>query len=409
MNNRVFLFTARYPYVGAENFLEDEIVFLSKVFKVVYVIPFLATDLGCREMPDNCILGGPIVKSRFDFIKQCKFSWKVFKSLILEFFGKQVYFSKKRFKVWLTAYVSSNIIINSPAIKKIGKDLEQTDVCYFYWGKWSNVLSVYWKGKAVFVSRFHGQWDLWEEEYDSYAPLRKIIANSLSAAVFISEKGEKYFHERYPECKTYVFRLGTKNIGRVRRSTDEWLRVLSCSTIYPLKRVDLILQSVAEVSKTRKIEWTHLGGGEDYGKIYEMANKMVSERLRVNMPGQMTYTDVLEYYKYNSFDIFVNLSTNEGIPVSIMEAISCDVPIVATNVGGTAEIVNEETGILVSENPKPQDVAQAIIKLENCREKYTPRKFWCQNYMADINYDRFASFLSALSANTEDNKIVLQN
>ena len=238
---------------------------------------------------------------------------------------------------------------------------------------------------------------MWEDEYDNYAPLRKDIANALDAAVFISGKGELYFQEHYPECSTRLFRLGTKDVGKVSSSTDGWLRVLSCSTVYPLKRVDLILQSVAEVSKTRKVEWTHLGGGEDYEKIREQVKKLENERFRARMLGQMSYSDVMEYYKNNPFDVFINLSTNEGIPVSIMEAASCDVPIVATNVGGTSEIVNEETGILVSENPTPNEVAEAILNIEKNRKDYAPRDFWGKNYMAEKNYEQFASFLSALS------------
>ena len=49
----------------------------------------------------------------------------------------------------------------------------------------------------------------------------------------------------------------------------------------------------------------------------------------------------------NDFDLFVNMSLSEGIPVSIMEAISFGIPIIATNVGGNAEIVNDETGVLI--------------------------------------------------------------
>lgn len=397
MSRKIYLYTARYPYIGVENFLEDEILFLSKKFDEVVIVPYKAAPQGCRTVPDNCTIEEPIVKGSTSFIIKALFNLRAFRKLLKDFFNNKVYQSSKRFKVWITAYAATNSILNSSVVRKIEKELKSDDVCYFYWGKWSNVLSSFWKGKAHFVSRFHGQWDLWEDEYDNYAPLRKDIANALDAAVFISGKGERYFQERYPQCNTRLFRLGTKDVGKVAGSSDGWLRVLSCSTVYPLKRVDLILQSVAEVSKTRKVEWTHLGGGEDYEKIREQAQQMTNEQLKVNMVGQMSYADVMEYYKNNPFDIFINLSTNEGIPVSIMEATSCDVPIVATNVGGTAEIVNEYTGVLVSENPTPEEVANAINSVAENREKYSPREFWSQNYMAEKNYERFASFLSELS------------
>lgn len=58
----------------------------------------------------------------------------------------------------------------------------------------------------------------------------------------------------------------------------------------------------------------------------------------------------------NDFDLFVNMSLSEGIPVSIMEAISFGIPIIATNVGGNAEIVNDETGVLI-----PVNIDQAAL------------------------------------------------
>lgn len=394
MSKRLYLFTARYPYVGVENFLEDEIQYLSRKFDEVVVVPYKNTDHGCRKMPGNCHLAQAMVTSQMDFLVKALFNKVMTPKLIREFFDQKVYSDIRRIRVWLTGYVAANSIANSSVVKKIGEDLKKDDVCYFYWGKWSNVLSVLWEGKAHFVSRFHGQWDLWEEEYGNYAPLRKKIAASLDAAVFISEKGEKYFHEHYPECNTKVFRLGTKDIGTVKTIADGKIRILSCSTVYPLKRVDLILISVAEVAKIKDVIWTHLGGGDDYKTIKSMAESMQGEHLEINMPGQMSYSEVLEYYKNHPFDIFVNLSTNEGVPVSIMEAISCDVPIVATNVGGTPEIITAQTGMLVGETPNPKEVANAIIDVFDNRKKYRPRDFWKQNYMAAKNYELFAEYLS---------------
>ena len=398
MSKRLYLFTARYPYVGVENFLEDEIQYLSRKFDEVVVVPYKSTNLGCREMPVNCRLAKPMVGGKIDFLTKALFNTKMSTKLFGEFFERKVYLSFNRMKVWMTGYAAANSIANSSVVKSIGWELRKEDVCYFYWGKWSNILSVLWKGKAHFVSRFHGQWDLWEDEYGDYTPLRTEIAASLDAAVFISEKGEKYFHAHYPECKTMVNRLGTKDIGMVKTVSDGRIRVLSCSTVYPLKRVDLILHSVSEVAKTRDVVWTHLGGGVDYETIKDMAKTMRNEHLEINMPGQMSYPEVMEYYKNHPFDIFINLSTNEGVPVSIMEAISLDVPIVATNVGGTSEIVTDETGILVSENPSPQEVAAAIIDVYNHKTTYQPRVFWQQKYVAEKNYNNYAEYLVSIDS-----------
>jgi glycosyltransferase involved in cell wall biosynthesis len=61
-------------------------------------------------------------------------------------------------------------------------------------------------------------------------------------------------------------------------------------------------------------------------------------------------------------DLFVLPSSWEAFPISILEALACGVPQVATNVGGTPEAVSEETGILVPPR-SPERLADAIIAL----------------------------------------------
>ena len=133
-------------------------------------------------------------------------------------------------------------LLKSNQIKEIFKRANTNDVFYSYWGKCSNVLSVVYHGRAHFVSRYHGEWDLWEESSGNYVPLREREAACLDYAVFISHKGEEYYRSKYPQSKTVVYPLGSKDYGIQKEAEDkDSIRVVSCSTVYPLKRVDLIL------------------------------------------------------------------------------------------------------------------------------------------------------------------------
>jgi glycosyltransferase involved in cell wall biosynthesis len=48
-----------------------------------------------------------------------------------------------------------------------------------------------------------------------------------------------------------------------------------------------------------------------------------------------------------AFDVYANTSVHEGVSLTILEAMAAALPVVATNVGGTPEVVDEKTGLLV--------------------------------------------------------------
>jgi glycosyltransferase involved in cell wall biosynthesis len=69
--------------------------------------------------------------------------------------------------------------------------------------------------------------------------------------------------------------------------------------------------------------------------------------------------NVVDYFQYT--DIFVNSSLSEGISNSLLEAMACGLPIVATNISGNTELIqNEYTGLLVP----PRDLDALCIAME---------------------------------------------
>ena len=65
------------------------------------------------------------------------------------------------------------------------------------------------------------------------------------------------------------------------------------------------------------------------------------------LAGQLDHREVLSFYERHHVDALLSLSLSEGLPVSMMEAQSYGIPIVACAVHGVPEIVNERTGILL--------------------------------------------------------------
>lgn len=394
----LYLFTNSYPYGSIECFLEDEITYLSKRFDRIVILPF-SINTKKRQVPSNCeTIPININSSRLKYIIQGFFHPKTFTTLIKEFFRNKVFSDKRKFRAWGASSRYINNCLYNKKLKTILKEIKEDDVCYYYWGIGQCLLSIYLKRQCKNVSRFHGEWDLWEESYGGFHSLRTEVANSLDKAVFISRKGESYFNQRYPYASTAVYPLGSKDYGlQLEKPSDNIVRVISCSTIYPLKRVDLIFKALNTLGQY-SIEWTHLGGGSHFEELKEMVQKEKCEHLKVNLLGTVSHDDVMKFYAEHHFDLFINVSTSEGVPVSIMEAMSFGIPILATDVGATAEEVPKQVGELLSPNPTIEEISSTICEIIS--SNYTPREFWDKNYNAVKNYSEFANMLYNLSNNT---------
>ena len=388
----LYLFTNHFPYSFQENFLEDEIVYHSKLFDKIVILSFENNDGAMRSVPKNCeVRRVPISKRRIGYIIKGIFHPRTIGLIIREFFRGRVYRSKKRLFSWGSSARYLNNCLYNNEVKNAIREMRHEDVCYFYWGIGQCLLSIILKNKVHLVSRFHGAWDLWEEDYGDFHALRTDVAKSLDKAVFIAHKGEEYFRQRYPFAHTITIPLGSIDQGlQLPSPNDGILRVVSCSTVYPLKRVSLIFEVLNSMTDYR-IEWTHLGGGSHFIELKEKVDSEKREHLTVVLTGMMSHDKIMSFYKTHHFDLFINLSTNEGVPVSIMEAMSFGIPIVATDVGCTSEEVVPEVGILVSSNPSVVEVAKAVRTIGV--SSYNPRAFWESHYNADVNYSSFATMI----------------
>ena len=387
---RLYLLTSDYPYASREGFLETEILYLCKQFPEVVIIPMEGLGTKAREVPDNCKVWEPIRNTRYYEWTHC-FSFKILPLALKEFFGRKVYLKRMRVKNFLVACVHINNYLQSPRMKVLLNNVSKDDVFYSYWGKLGNSLAPFLKGKVKFVSRFHGDGDLWGDVCEDYGAFRNRVISSLDLAAIISEKGKNYFLSRYNCKKVIVSRLGTINRGSVSlRSTDGVIRVISCSVVRPLKRVDLIFKAL-QLFEIENVEWTHIGDGESYEELKVLVQKS-RPNVKVSLKGRMTNSEVIQYYDSHSFDVFVNVSTNEGVPVSIMEAISYNIPAVATDVGATSEVVTPKSGVLVSENPTAEEIKDAIVKAVYSNN-LDPRGLWDERFNAETNYQKWAKTL----------------
>jgi len=127
------------------------------------------------------------------------------------------------------------------------------------------------------------------------------------------------------------------------------------------------------------------------------------QHIKVDLKGSLSHAEVMEYYKEHGVHAFISLSESEGLPVSMMEAISFGIPVISTDVGGVRELVNEYTGLLIDADPEPEVIAQHIddcllTGLQSASFRAGVRNSWQEKFASAKNYPRLIAELKKLYA-----------
>lgn len=401
---KIYLFTHTFPYGSGETFLEAEVQVFAKLTDDLVIVPrqVLKTK---RALPSNV---------NVDTSFSSSFRLKLFR-LAFHFssraFRKAVWQESLRFKGNLSFFhLTSTGLFETEKVKEwaLKKDFTSHTVFYTYWmAKYTLGLAQFAQGKSNIkvVSRAHGH-DLYEFRHTPPAlPFRKETLALLNRVYLISKDGFEYLAKRYPQYldKYTVSKLGVFSGGYLNSDKGNAIHIVSCSRIIPIKRLDLIfkgLRTFCELNPQIQVNWTHIGDGPLKTKLLKQFDSNSINNLRITFLGQQTNSQVLDFYKENHVSCFINTSSSEGIPVSIMEAQSFGIPVIATAVGGTPEIVDDVNGYLLSSDPTPEDIAGKLKELLQPQvqsgKRVESRLTWEKNYNAETNFSDFYFGLKSL-------------
>lgn len=162
--------------------------------------------------------------------------------------------------------------------------------------------------------------------------------------------------ERFDTPRTEEWRagklreLGLSTTGRVVMSIGRLTRQKGYSIL--LEAGSLVLQELPSV------RFVIIGGGELAGELENIANQLrIDHAVLFTGPRE----DVEELL--GAADLFVSSSLWEGLPSVILESMAARVPVVATNVSGTRELVDDGTTGLLVPPGDPQALAEAISQM----------------------------------------------
>jgi glycosyltransferase involved in cell wall biosynthesis len=410
MSNLILL-ANEFPYGNWEPYLETELKYYD-IFDCVY---FCALQL--RKEHKKTKRNIPLKNAKVCPVEKAP-NWVYLIYSITALADKNLYrevrklaeekrFTWKRFiklMVFLSrSHYETNALIKY--LKKSGlmdKSQKSTDGCIYsyrfeYQPYVGLLLAKKLQGYRV-ISRAH-RFDLYEEERDvSYIPMREYLIEKLDKVILIAEDGKKYLANKYPAFrdKYEVSRLGTTDHSvKDVLAPNGMINLVSCSTVYCVKRVHLIVEALAKIENI-DIQWTHYGEGEQLEEIKGMCASMLPPNISYSFRGFIDNSCLMKEYAEKPYHLFLNVSESEGIPVSIMEALSFGIPCIATDVGGTREIVRDKyNGILLEKDFEPEVLADWISYFAELPDseyqayRNRSRQSWQDNYDADRNYKAF--------------------
>ncbi len=415
------MITTSFPFAQKEPYLEAEMPRLAKEFDRIFLFT-IGLDKGVSptaSVPENVIVCNPSKSSSkmtkiFSLIKGIPCIFRFPKGFEKEKKACGNSLVKRLFAGYLISRSERHCNEIFDCISNFDFSVFDEVVLYGYWLFAATATALMLKeklllhgvGKISVFSRAHS-YDVYDYANRlNFLPLREFLLEGTDRVFACSEDGYKYITSKYPQYadKVAVSYLGTDGGCPTEGSSDGIFRILTCSRTIPLKRLDRLVDSLALLKNSGlSLSWTHIGDGSSLENLKRIAEEKLGF-MNVSFMGMMPHDRVIDFIGTHRFDLFVNVSEREGLPVSVMEALSFGIPSLVTDVGGCREMIeNGKNGFVIPADFSDEKLAEII---SDCASNADFRKMrsaayssWEKNFSAEKNYGRFASMIC--NKNTE--------
>jgi glycosyltransferase involved in cell wall biosynthesis len=196
------------------------------------------------------------------------------------------------------------------------------------------------------------------------------VLNNADRLCFICEAGQINMNRLYPQTvsKSALIINGITDLTIDEKiicqeiassRTDNTINLCCVGSVSVRKAQRKVIEAMSMMSPEARENYhlTVIGDGTDLEYCKEQVKKNGLED-RVTFTGAVPNTEVYKYLA--SSDVFVLLSENEGLPISIIEAMRAGLAVVSTNVSGIPELVNNNNGVLIK--PDANELMKVLME-----------------------------------------------
>ncbi len=405
MAGTIFLFTDYYPYGKEEVFVDNELNSSAAEHYDIYVVPFRKRP-GIRPLPSSATLVEDVVEASF-FTRMRAMVRTIFsRHLLLVPFEKPRPSTLRHWKNAVGGIYRGHLLYY--CIKKNRHLYRDADLLYSYWC--DNTLiglalatdEIETLAETPVICRAHG-FDVYGRERGLFFPAREYALSRVDNVISVSRAGAEHLRELYPRHshKISTMYIGVEDAPHTRHLfSPQELRIVSCSNVIPLKRTHLIasmLKRYATEHPDVPIHWTHFGDGVCMNEL-KAATASLPQSMTVTLRGATPNARLLNEYALGAYDIFISMSSSEGIPVSVMEAMAYGIVPLCTDAGGTREAITPETGVLLPLEASYDDFCRGIEHIKEHWQEMSSKAIKRQRsyFSLQSNFAAFYRFVARL-------------
>lgn len=202
------------------------------------------------------------------------------------------------------------------------------------------------------------------------------VINNVNKCVFIAKKGQENFLDMnvgFPIDKCFLLINGIDDFSdqektevlKIRKNSNSTFKYnLVCTgTLLHRKGQDLVVEALSRLTEKqrRNIHVTFLGDGPLKSELESM---IASHHLEdnVTLMGGVPNTEV--YRHLAAANIYILMSINEGLPISIIEAMRCSLPIITADNSGMPEIVRDGYNGLLLKTGNVDKLAEVLANMD---------------------------------------------
>lgn len=256
-----------------------------------------------------------------------------------------------------------------PALRRLVEE-RRIDIVHAHDYK-TNVMAAWlmkWHGVTA-MSTVHG-WTghSWRERY-LYYPVDKHVLRVFPAVVAVSEdiRGELLRHGARPErVRTVLNAIDHRAFVRDRSREaavranlgieDGAIVIGSIGRLEPQKRFDLLIDAFARLRSVHPELRLLIAG--DGSQRAALSAQIAQYNLQCVCRLIGHRSDIVDLH--HGFDVYVQSSDYEGTPNAVLEAMALETPIIATDVGGTAQLVEHGKDGLIIPASNPDALIAAV-------------------------------------------------